>query len=67
MNRETHRGYLTCEDGARWLRIEELATGEVWEEPLTGWQALHCLTAYRPEDLGGYYAHSDGRTCQMGY
>lgn len=65
MDRKTHTAFHHRDDGATWLRVACRNTGDEWDEPIAGWELIHCIAAPTKSDLGSYYRHKDGRTARM--
>lgn len=50
------RAATVTEDGRRWMRVEDERSGDVWDEPVTGWEEIFDLIRG-----ARYYRHKDGR------
>lgn len=51
----TFSAYHHIDDGQTWLRVKG-DDGSEYDEPISGWELVHDLTAGR-----SHYRHSDGR------
>lgn len=61
MTESTLRARHYQDEGTTWLRIHNEENGEIWEEPIHGWELVHCIMALNVSDIGTFYRHRDGR------